>query len=233
MFESSKVPFTKWFMAIYEFSNDKRGYSAKRLESEVGVNYKTAGLMLHKIRKAMGDRDSDGNHLLGGVVEVDEFYSGATDEGGKHGRGTDKSKVILAVSTTADKKHTLAMRARVEQELSGETAKAFMESNIKRGSPVETDGLSIYNGLSAIGYDHRPRIHDPKGSDLYWMHIVISNIKSFVQGTFHGLDEKYLQRYLDEFTYRFNRRLPGGAILGRLIKSCVMANHMTCSELKG
>ena len=90
------LPLVKWFWAIYMCALDKRGVSAARLQQELEISYPTAWLMLHKIRKAMAERDA--NYQLAGIVELDDSYFGAPKEGGKRGRGTKKVKVLVGVS---------------------------------------------------------------------------------------------------------------------------------------
>ena len=96
IFEKTRTPLTKWFLAIYLVSEDKRGLSALSLKARIGVAYQTAWTMLHKIRFAMGERDK--GYLLGGIVEMDEGFFGATAEGSKRGRGTEKTAVVVSVS---------------------------------------------------------------------------------------------------------------------------------------
>src|SRR5699024_1591471 len=94
--EKTRTSLVKWFLAIYLVAHDKRGISAARLASEIEVTFKTALLMLHKICRAMGERDSE--YTLAGIVELDDAFFGAPTEGGKRGRGTEKTKVLVGLS---------------------------------------------------------------------------------------------------------------------------------------
>jgi predicted RNA-binding Zn-ribbon protein involved in translation (DUF1610 family) len=95
IFHKSHIPLTKWFLAIYLMSRDKRGISAAKLSRDIGVSYPAAWLMLHKLRQAMSDRDA--GYMLSHIVEVDDAYFGAPEEGGKRGHGTDKTLGVAAL----------------------------------------------------------------------------------------------------------------------------------------
>jgi transposase-like protein len=217
------TPLRKWFWAIYLASHDKRGVSATRLMDELELTYPTAWLMLHKIREAMSQRDA--NYRLAGIVELDDSFFGAPTEGGKRGRGTDKTPVIVGVSL--DKQgRPLYVKMSVASSIDGETLKSFAKTNIASGSVVYSDALRSYNTLAA-DYDHKPTVFDlVKNPDhLKWIHTMISNAKAFIAGTYHGLDAKHLQAYLDEFCFRTNRRKFKGQLFNRLLSACV--NTMT------
>ena len=235
IFDKTRTPLVKWFMAIYLVSEDKRGISALALKDKIGVAYFTAWTMLHKIRHAMGERDS--KYLLDGIIEMDEAFFGTPTEGGKRGRGTDKTAVFVSVSLTEDGKPRFAKMKVVESDdgeaVDGENAKNFAVSSVAKGSEVRTDGLNIYNSLSEDGYIHNQIKYDPENQPkhLHWTHIIISNAKAFIEGTFHGLDALHLQRYLNEFCYRFNRHLFKPGIFSRLIRTCACSSKVHCHEL--
>ena len=237
IFDKTRTPLTKWFMAIYLAAEDKRGISALALQKKIGVAYFTAWTMLHKIRHAMSERES--GYGLEGTVEMDEAFFGASTEGGKRGRGTDKTAVFISVSLTKEGKPGYAKMKVVKKGegecVDGETVKKFAEAVIEKGSEVRTDGLNIYSILSSNGYRLIQKKFDPKNQPehLHWTHIIISNAKAFIEGTFHGLDALHLQRYLDEFCYRFNRRWFKGGIFSRLITACACSSKITYHELTG
>jgi transposase-like protein len=222
VFEKTRTPLTKWFTAIYLVADDKRGCSALALQKKIGVAYFTAWTMLQKIRFAMGDRD--GEYMLGGIVEMDEGFFGGTAEGSKRGRGTDKTAVLVSVSLTDGGKPKFA-RMQTLDAVDGETVKAFSKGRILPGTEIRTDGLAVYNCLAKEGFRHTAVIFDEKKhpAHLHWTHIIISNAKAFVQGTYHGLDKKHLQRYLDEFCYRLNRRYLAHDIFSHLANACALA----------
>ena len=228
--DKTRTPLRKWFLAFYLVAEDKRGISALTLKKRIGVAYNTAWTMLSKIRHAMGERDSI--YMLDGIVETDDAFFGAPTEGGKRGRGTDKTAVIISVSLTDEGKPKY-VKMEVVEHVDGETATNFAESNIEKGSEVRTDGLKAYKPLAKKGYNLNQKKYDPENQPehLHWTHIVISNAKAFIAGTFHGLDSIHLQRYLDEFCYRFNRRWFEADLFARLSYACLRAGVIRGYEL--
>jgi transposase-like protein/ribosomal protein L37AE/L43A len=230
IFHGSHTPLTKWFIALFMMAQDKRGISAMKLAEDIGVSYPTAWLMLHKIREAMFVRES--KYMLSEIVEVDDAYFGGPNEGGKRGRGTDKTPSIIAVQV--DKKgRPLYAKASVVDNLQGETILEATQKMIEPGSEIRTDGYKSYNRLSDNEYEVNSKKFDPEDDPehLLWLHKVISNIKTFIAGTHHGLDKKHLQRYFNEFTYRFNRRREHSQLFMRLLNACVLASTITYKEL--
>jgi hypothetical protein len=148
----------------------------------------------------MGARDA--THKMDGIAEMDEAFFGAADEGGKRGRGAEKTAVMVSVSLTENGKLRFA-RMKVVVAVNGTVAK---------GSEIRPDGPNIYPVLGGNGYSLARKEHSPKKQPEHprWTRVVISNTKAFVEGTFHGLDGIHLRRYPDEFCYRFNRRWMGG-----------------------
>ena len=233
--DKTRTPLKKWFLAIYLVAEDKRGVSALTLQKRIGVAYFTAWTMLQKIRYAMGQEES--NFLLGGIVETDEAFFGAPtkeEEGGKRGRGTDKTPVIVSVSLTDDGKPR-HVKMQVVEKIDGDSITAFAQANIHKGSEIRTDGLASYKPLAKVGYNLIQIIFNPKNQPehLHWTHIVISNAKAFIEGTLHGLDTIHLQRYLDEFCYRFNRRWFESRLFLQLVESSLSFGKIRNYELVG
>ena len=188
----SRLPLKTWFLALYFVTQDKRGIPATQLASTIGVNYKTAWLMLKRIRAAMGNRD--GRHMLSGVVEFDDCYIGGPTVGKKRGRGTEKAKVFVALSLKDGRPEYLKMG--VTENISKESVKAFAEKSIQHGSTIKSDACRSY--IPALtDYDHQYEKFDPKAENLQWLHTIISNAKAFILGTYHGLPKKNLQDYLN------------------------------------
>jgi transposase-like protein len=222
----------EWFLAIYLFTHDKRGISALQVARTAGISHYAAWLMLHKLRKAMGDRDA--KYYLDGIVEMDDAFFGAPEEGGKRGRGTDKTPAIVALSLN-DKGQPGHLRIKAVDNVDGTSIIQVSTDTIKPGSTVRTDGLNAYNALNREGYEQEGKKFDPKNNPehLHWLHIIISNLKAFIAGTYHGLDKKHLQRYFDEFCYRFNRRCFGNQLFNRLLNACTSTTTITYAELVG
>lgn len=224
----SHLPLLTWFWAMFLVAKDKRGCSATQLAKELGLPYNTAWFLLHRIRFAMSQRDD--KYLLNGIVELDDTYFGKTKPDGKRGRGTNKTKVVIAVSKTDDGKPQF-VKMQVVPNLKGKTIGKFTQLNIKEGSIVQTDAYHSYRKPLAEKFSHQYQVFDANSDLLHWLHIVIGNAKAFVNGTFHGLGQKHLQRYLDEFCYRFNRRNFKGEIFSRLLLAVVLAQPLTFAEL--
>lgn len=208
----SHMRLTTWFLAFYLVSFDKRGISAIQLSRQIGVTYKTAWYMLKRIRAAMGQRDAQ--HQLDGVLEFDDAYFGGTTTGKKRGRGTEKAKVFVALSLDAQG-NPRYLKMWVTPNIKQASVKKFAHAAFADGSVIRSDGYRSYiPALEEYTHEHRP--YDPDSGHLHWLHIVISNAKAFILGTYHGLPRASLQSYLDEFCFRFSRRSFGVALLERL-----------------
>jgi hypothetical protein len=242
LFENSKIALHKWFLAIFLASRDKRGVSAMTLSRELELARPTTMEMLRELRTLMALREQ--TYQLSGMIEVDEFFIGAS--GGKQGRGTSKSKVLIALSyqtvakdkmtdefvdvyqdSTSDEFNTddyelidipMYCKMLVVESLDALAINQFVTDVIEPGSFIITDGYQGYNKLIQTGNQHLSTDFDPNEAQFHHLHIVISNLKSFVLGTYHGLGPEYLQTYLDEFCYRFNRRKLHESLFDRLLQ---------------
>jgi transposase-like protein len=215
LFHSSKVSLVRWFWAIYWVSADKGSVSALRLTKLIGVSWKTAHAMLRKLRTAMGHQDS--LYRLHGVIELDDALIGGK-RSGKRGRGAaGKTPIIVACEHNDGRPGFVAME--VVKAVTHETTRSFAQRHLALGQQIRTDALSALNVL-AEGHQHIARITPPEQASewLPWVHVVISNFKTFILGTYHGISEKYVQEYLDEFTYRLNRRFWEQEIPNRLLR---------------
>ncbi len=230
IFHKTRTPLQKWFWAIYLASQDKGGVSAMRLSKQLELGYKTAWAMLHKIRKAMGQRDSE--YKLSGFIEMDDaFFGGAAK--GRRGRGAaNKTPVLVMVESKDERAGFIAMKTmKSMQRLQVE---ATVLGHIAPAQNIRTDGHRSFARLSTLGHRHdgTPVPAEKVSEDLPWVHIAISNAKRFLLGTYHGVSHKHLQSYLDEFCYRFNRRVWEKQIAMRLLTACISANPITFAELK-
>lgn len=209
----SHVPLTKWFWAIYLVACDKRGISALALAGKIEVCYETAWNMLRRIRAAMEMRDE--HYILGGFVELDDAYFGAGIKE-KAGRAAGNQGVFVAVSKD-NKGHPTYLKMKVTENIQKPAITDFVSKNIALGSTVQTDGFNAYRKPLSQGYNHEWKVFHPDGELLKWLHHMIGNAKTFINGTYHGTSTKHLQMYLSEFCYRFNRRSFHGAIFDRLL----------------
>jgi transposase-like protein len=240
IFHKTRVPLRDWFWALYRMSQGKKGVSALQLSKEIGVTYPTAWLMAHKIRKAMADREQ--GRRLRGLIEVDEGYVGGRERGsGRIGRFTqNKSIVAVAVEHWKEgepNRPPIPGRAAlvVVPDASAASLQGFVDTRVKTGSTLWTDRFSSYGGLSWRGYPHAaiPLKGDPALAQRFlpWVHIVLSNLKRFLLGTHHKPEAKHLERYVAEFTYRFNRRWQEKTLFHRLTRACLTTNTVTYKAL--
>jgi transposase-like protein len=191
----SHTPLTDWFWTAYLVATVTPGISAIQLERQLGLRHETAFNILHKLRSAMVNPERT---KIKGKVEVDETYVGGPTTGGKRGRGTEKA--IVAVAVERKNSHAGRIRLRHIEDVTSSSLIGFIKSSIEAGSTVITDDFPSYSSVGKHGYKHKIE------EDLRLAHLVISNLKTWLKGTLHGVSEKHLQAYLNEFTFRFNRR---------------------------
>jgi len=226
--DRSHLSLKKWIWAIYLVARDKRGYSAMQLSRVLNLPYSTAWFLLHRIRHAMAERDSI--YMLTGIVELDDTYFGRPKKGGKRGRGTTKTKVVVAVSKD-DKGKPEYAKMQVVPDLKGKTIGKFAKVCIEEGSVVQTDAYRSYRKPMSEKYLHEYQVFDADSGMLKWLHTIVGNAKAFVSGTFHGLGRKHMQSYLDEYCYRFNRRYMGGDVFSRLGLAVIRSSILRYADL--
>lgn len=200
----TKLPLQYWFWSAYLVTTDTTGMSALQLQRQLGLKrYEPAYNLLHKLRASMVNPERE---QIGSTVEVDETYVGGPTTGGKRGRGTQKAIVIVAIERKRNG-HAGRIRLRKIPNVSEKSVMGFIQDVVRPGSTVITDGLTSYRNLSSYGYKHRaiPGVHQDEAA-LPLAHIAISNMKTWLKGTFHGVSKKHLQAYLNEYVFRFNRR---------------------------
>lgn len=222
IFQDSHLPLTSWFRAIWYVTNQKIGVSALGLQRILGLgSYKTAWTMLHKLRRAMV---RPGRDRLHGVVEVDEAYWGASEEG-VSGRLTHE-KALFMVAAEVDGDGTGRIRMGRIPALKTVNVHAFIRQSVEPGSTLRTDGLSVYMGLKGYRYDRQvQREQEPGTHVLPRVHRVVSLLKRWLMGTHQGaVDHRHLDAYLDEFTFRFNRRTSAsrGKLFYRLVQQALL-----------
>ena len=224
IFHRTRTSLQQWFIALFLVATDKRGLSALFLAEQISVSYPTAWAMIQRMRHAMAKRDLQ--YTLSGHIEMDEMFIGAPTEAKKRGRGTEKTPVLVAVSFSSakdGKEYVGFAKLRAVETVDAPTIVKFAKEVIEKGSTIRSDGYTVYPPLEDNGF-----IHDrhPVGKRkahviLPHVHTFISNLRSFVMGTYHGLDETHLQQYLDEFCWRFNRRKRHQEMFDRLLLACL------------
>jgi transposase-like protein len=233
IFHGVKKPLTLWFKALWCFSTRKSGVNAVALQELLGLgSYRTAWCWLQKLRTCTIFPD---RKPLSGQVEADEFYLGG-ERSGKRGRGAEhKCKVAVAVERQGRKLGRL--RLQVIANCSSSQLLPFVRDNVVAGSQVSTDGWKGYNGLESDFVHHRvlSAQSEDKESVLPGAHLVISLVKRIILGTFQGrFDPEYLQRYLDEYVFRFNRRTSKapGKRFWRIMQQAVCSPPMTNRQVR-
>lgn len=224
IFQDTRTPLTTWFRAMWWVTNQKTGVSALGLQRLLGLrSYKTAWTWLHKLRRAMV---RPGRDRLRGWVEVDETYIGGVHPG-RRGRQTE-TKALVVVAVELDGRRPGRIRLRRVLDASGPTLMAFLQDAIEPGSRVHTDGWLGYEPLRRHGYKHRVTFLQGQAKApsqlMPHVHQVASLLKRWLLGTHHGAaTHEHLDYYLDECTFRFNRRRSSsrGKLFFRLVQQAV------------
>jgi ISXO2-like transposase domain len=205
-----------WFLAAWLVATHKNGMSARQLGLQLGLgSYKSAWLLLRKLRRAMVDPERE---LLAGLVEVDEtsIPFRARGEPVRPGRSHD-GKLLLAGAVEIRGKAPGRVRLVVIADYSAVALGAFVAAAIAAGSTVVSDGWPGYARLKEVKHDPRVVGDAPAHTVLPWVHRVFANAKRWAMGVYHGLRPQHLQAYLDEFVFRFNRRRTPAAAFDRLL----------------
>jgi len=233
LFENSKTSILRWVRAIYFVISSKRGMSALELKRLLGMSsYGTVWAMLHKIRRALQSRDDQ--YKLKDFAEVDGAYFGSSHTG-------NQRPVLVAVETRewVDKKGKRRERAGFAKIKLGkerhEEVKEFLGQAMEPGSKLKSDASRAL--IHQQGYEMRYQTTNStkEGTDswLPWVHRFISNAKAWVIGTHHGVEAKYLELYLAEFAYRFNRRHDPEGLFHRALRACTLSGPHTYGSLFG
>jgi transposase-like protein/ribosomal protein L37AE/L43A len=224
IFQDTRTPLPQWFRAIWWVVSQKNGASALGLQRVLGLgSYRTAWTWLHKFRRAMV---RPGRERLTGPVEVDETFVGGVEVGG--GRRHIGKKALVVIAAEVRGRATGRIRMRRVADSSAASLLLFIDEAVARGAAVITDGLQSYRGLPALGYQHDRRVLLGSGefaeAVLPRVHRVASLLKRWLLGTHQGaISREHLDYYLDEFTFRFNRRTSRhrGKLFFRLVEQAV------------
>ena len=234
VFEGTRKALRVWLQVMWTMTTQKHGISALGLKRVLGFgSYQTAWAWLHKLRRAMV---RPGRDRLSGHVEVDETYVGGV-EAGVSGRQTETKSIVMIAAEVRGRSTGRIRMARVE-DVSAESVVSFVQSTVCEGSIVRTDGWRSYDGLKNVGYDHRPKsvsgCGDPAHIVMPRVHRVAALLDRWWLGTHQGaISAKHLDEYLDEFTFRFNRRgsRARGMLFYRLVQQAVQADPAPYKQL--
>jgi hypothetical protein len=234
----SQLPYRYWFIAIHLLTSTRNSFSALELQRQLGHNfYQPIWEMLHKLREVMGRRD--GEYELTGVIELDEgFFSTVRPDNEKNkplkrGRGSQKkSKVLVMVeSVLVEGKTTKKGKPRkvghlkmlVINDLKADTITNIVKANVSKSTIIDSDNSTSYVDLKDVVEAHRPVVipKEKVSEMLPWVHLAISNAKSLLLNIHHDIKPEYLQGYLNEFCYKYNRRYFGEKLFDRLLINCL------------
>lgn len=206
-FAGTRKPLRLWFRVIAELLYSKRGCSALELTRRFPLSYETAWTWLHKLRSCM---DRSGGDPLSGSVEVDETYLGGADDGEHRGRSLAGKKLLVAGAVECRGDGIGRIRLRAIPAATSAALCGFIAATVVSGSSIRTDGFRQYKRIGEQGYQHvRIVVGDPKKASKLFprVHRIFSLLDRWLLGTLHGsIRRAHLQRYLDEFVFRFNRR---------------------------
>lgn len=210
----SRLPLHKWFLAMFMFTTSRHGVAAKELERQLDVSYPTAWRMGHLIRQHMAD--TDGEMPLGGTVEADETYVGGRVSGKGRAYKGNKTAVFAMLQRGGD------VMAKVVPNVRKKTLQPIIRDNVKAGSTVYTDELRSYLSLPASGYKHDTVNHGfgeyvrglchVNGVEGFW-----SRLKNSIRGTHVHVSGYWLENYVKEFEYRYNRRKNPGLMFSEMV----------------
>jgi transposase-like protein len=225
VFESSKVPLPKWFLAMHLITQAKNSVSALELMRHLGVSYPTAWLVKHKLMEVMRLRE-DGRRLTG-RVEIDDAYLGGELSGGKAGRGSpNKVEFVAAVQTTESGEAVFMCLSK--RPFTKESIKTFAEQSLAAPATLVSDGLGCFTSVQGTAVLHEQHVTgggaaSAKHPTFLAVNTILGNLKTALAGTYHAFGfEKYAHRYLAQVQYLFNRRYDLRAILTRLARrSCL------------
>jgi len=234
IFQDTRTPLPVWFRAMWWVTTQKNGASALGLQRVLGLkSYETAWTWLHKLRRAMV---RPGRDLLTGRIEVDEGYVGGPEEGLRGRLNLEKTLVVVAAQE--DGQGLGRIRMRQIPDASAESLIPFVQDSIASGSVVHTDGWLGYSPLTSNGYQHQVTYlkgNKKAASELLpRVHLVISHLKRWLLGTHQGaVSHKHLDYYLDEFTFRFNRRRSKsrGKLFYRLAQQAVATDPVSLDQI--
>lgn len=229
----SKLPFMYWFIAMHLLTATKTSFSASELQRQLGhKRYQPIWELLHKLRSVMGKRDD--KYTLSGNIELDEgFFTTFIPEYQKYeklkaGAGSQKKTKVIVMAETEETESSIKyqkptkvkhIKMIVVENLKANTIDDVAIKNIEKESSIITDASSSHIHFKSMFNEHKSQVINPKdiGKVLPWVHIAISNSKSLLQSIHHGVKPEFLQEYLNEYCYKFNRRYFGEDMFDRLL----------------
>jgi len=231
IFHATKLPLTKWFQAMYFLTQSKNNVAALELMRLIGVCYRTAWRLKHKLLQVMTEREAP--RRLDGRVELDDAYLGGENPGGKAGRGSENKVPFVAAVETDASGHPLRAVFSPVETFSQAQIQEWAMKHLAPSATVVSDGLACFTALTTTGACHLPQVvgTQRKSTDMpcfKWVNTVLGNLKTATSGTYHAFNfRKYGYRYLAEAQYRFNRRFDLSSILSRLLTAATSTGKRT------
>jgi transposase-like protein len=238
--ENTKLPFMYWFIAMHLLTSTKKSFSAAELQRQLGhKRYQPIWELCKKLHDIMGKRD--GKYKLGGQIELDNAFittlipEDEQDKPLKRGAGSQKQSkvVVMTESTLVENPHPSKKPKRVNHikmmvidDLQADTVTNVVKEQVDSQAELTTDDSTSYKKLRQVVKSHEAQVIEPKDLPkiLPWVHIAIGNVKRLLLDMHHQLTKEYLQYYLNEFCYKFNRRYYGEQIFDRLLVAAVSYN---------
>jgi transposase-like protein len=232
----SKLPLKTWFWAIFLVGRHKKGISALQLKADLGLgSYESAWLLLHKIRACF---DESADFPLRGVIEADETLVGAKGKGDPPGKDPGQKAIVIGAVEVRRGQGLGALRLKKIPDYTSASIAGFVRSVVDRKATLHTDAWRAYDVLEREGWKRRARASSaqPSGAahqlDMRAIHMVFGNLKTWLRGRFHGVSRRYLPAYLDEFTYRFNRRRSPPDLFGWVMRRLATRSAVTLTDLR-
>ena len=230
VFHGTRVSLRVWFLGVFFRARHKRGISALQFQKDTGLGSdQTAWTLLHKLRSGLSSLPAP---LLEGDIEADETYIGG-DRKGWNGRGAGKVGVAIAVEHRAGTAGCVRL-AVIPRAITAVLTSFIKDAIVPQAATIHTDAWAAYQALTKMGMDHRPRKggHGRHAEDgLPWAHTVFGNLKTWLRGAYHGVSPKHLQRYLDEFQFRFNKRWCEADLFLPVLHAAIAANPFPYQSL--
>lgn len=237
LFEGSKLPLTTWFLAMHLLTASKTNLSALELKRHLGVCYRTAWALKHKVMQAMTEREE--TRQLDGFVQVDDAYLGGELNGGKPGRGSEnKQAFVVAVATDETLEHPTFAVIEPVRSFDSTSIEDWGKRRLAPDAEVYSDGLGCFRRF--VDLDHAHSVLETEGGraatevkGARWVNVLLGNVKRGISGCYHALKQrKYARRYLAEAAYRFNRRFRLPEMLPRLARAMLLCKPCPEPQLR-
>ena len=233
IFEGTKLPLTTWFLAIYLLTSTKTNMSALELMRHLGVRYRAAWRIKHKVMQAMMAREEA--RQLSGFVQIDDAYLGGERNGGKPGRGSEnKQPFVIAVTTDDNLEHPTYAVIEPIRAFDNASLLDWGKRRLADDAEVYSDGLGCFRRVADLGHAHTVLVTGggraaTEVNGARWVNVLLGNVKRAISGRYHAIKQAtYARRYLAEAAYRFNRRFRLADMLPRLLRAMVLC--APCSE---